>query len=87
MRSLNLDQLRALGEVVRLGSFSAAARKLNLSQPAVSLQIRELESRVGVRLVERMGKRAYATEAGRAGSAACASARASSSSTISCRRS
>jgi DNA-binding transcriptional LysR family regulator len=66
MRSLNLDQLRALGEVVRLGSFSAAARKLNLSQPAVSLQIRELEARVGVRLVERMGKRAFATEAGRA---------------------
>jgi DNA-binding transcriptional LysR family regulator len=66
MRSLNLDQLRALGEVVRLGNFSAAARKLNLSQPAVSLQIRELEGRVGVRLVERMGKRAYATEAGRA---------------------
>ena len=65
MRSLNLDQLRALDEVVRLGSFSAAARKLNLSQPAVSLQIRELEGRVGVRLVERMGKRAYATEAGR----------------------
>ncbi len=66
MRSLNLDQLKALDEVVRLGSFSAAARKLNLSQPAVSLQIRELEGRVGVRLVERMGKRAFATEAGRA---------------------
>lgn len=66
MRSLNLDHLRALDDVVRLGSFSAAARKLNLSQPAVSLQIRELESRVGVRLVERMGKRAFATEAGRA---------------------
>ncbi len=66
MRSLNLDQLKALGEVVRLGSFSAAARRLNLSQPAVSLQIRELEGRMGVRLVERMGKRAFATEAGRA---------------------
>jgi DNA-binding transcriptional LysR family regulator len=66
MRSLNLDQLKALDEVVRLGSFSAAARRLNLSQPAVSLQIRELESRVGVRLVERLGKRAFATEAGRA---------------------
>ena len=32
--------------------------------PAVSLQIRELEKRLGVRLVERMGKRAYATAAG-----------------------
>jgi len=45
MRSLNLDQLRALAEVVALGSFSAAARRLNLTQPAVSLQIRELETR------------------------------------------
>ena len=64
MRSLNLDQLRALREVVALGSFSAAAEKLRLTQPAVSLQIRELEKRLGVRLVERMGKRAYATAAG-----------------------
>src|SRR5215510_5790126 len=64
MRNLNLDQLQALTEVVALGSFSAAAGKLRLTQPAVSLQIRELEKRLGVRLVERMGKRAYATPAG-----------------------
>ena len=37
MRSLNLDQLRALLEVVEHGSFSAAARRLNLTQPAISL--------------------------------------------------
>lgn len=66
MRSLNLDQLESLAAVVELGSFSAAARRLALSQPAVSQQIRELESRYGVRLVERLGKRAHATEAGRA---------------------
>ena len=53
MRSLNLDQLRAIVEVVERGSFSAAARHLNLTQPAVSLQIRELERRFGVRLIER----------------------------------
>jgi DNA-binding transcriptional LysR family regulator len=64
MRSLNLDQLRALVEVVEQGSFSAAARRLNLTQPAVSLQIRELEGRIGLPLVERMGKRAYPTAAG-----------------------
>jgi len=63
MRSLNLDQLRALVEVVDLGSFSAAARRLNLTQPAVSLQIRELENRMAARLVDRLGKRAYATPA------------------------
>jgi DNA-binding transcriptional LysR family regulator len=65
MRSLNLDQLRALTEVVALGSFSAAARRLNLTQPAISLQIRELEARWGLRLIERMGKKALATAAGR----------------------
>ena len=64
MRNLNLDQLQALREVVALGSFSAAGQKLHLTQPAVSLQIRELETRLGVRLIERMGKRAYATPAG-----------------------
>lgn len=65
MRSLNLDQLRALEAVVALGSFTGAARRLNLSQSAVSVQIRELEERCGVRLVERLGKKAYATAAGR----------------------
>ena len=66
MRSLNLDQLRALLEVVELGSFSAAARRLNLTQPAISLQIRELERRFGVQLIERLGKQAHATVPGRA---------------------
>jgi DNA-binding transcriptional LysR family regulator len=64
VRSLNLDQLHAVVAVVRLGSFSAAARHLNLTQPAVSLQVRELEGRLGVQLVERLGKRAFATAAG-----------------------
>ena len=65
MRSINLDQLRALIEVVECRSFSAAARRLNLSQPAVSLQIRELERRFGVQLIERFGKQAHATPPGR----------------------
>jgi DNA-binding transcriptional LysR family regulator len=64
MRRLNLDQLHALVEVVRLGSFSAAARVLNLTQPAVSLQVRELELRLGLELIERLGKQAFATAAG-----------------------
>ena len=66
MRSLNLDQVRTFVAVVELGSFSAAARQLNLTQPAVSLQVRELERRFGVRLIERMGKQAHATAPGRA---------------------
>ncbi|HYH19837.1 MAG TPA: LysR family transcriptional regulator [Azospirillum sp.] len=64
MRSLNPDQLRTFLSVVDLGSFSAAARRLNLTQPAVSLQIRELEGRLGVPLLDRMGRRAVPTPAG-----------------------
>jgi DNA-binding transcriptional LysR family regulator len=65
MRSLNVDQLRTLTEVAALGSFSGAARRLNLTQPAVSLQIRELEQRFGLQLIERRGRQAYPTVPGR----------------------
>jgi DNA-binding transcriptional LysR family regulator len=65
MRNLNLDQIRTFTEVVRLGSFTAAARFLNLTQPAISQQIKELEARLGVQLIARLGKRAFATEAGK----------------------
>ena len=65
MRSLNLDQLRALEAVIEAGGFTAAAKKLNLSQSAVSTQIRELEDRFGVQLVARIGKKAFPTDAGR----------------------
>lgn len=64
MKNLNLDHLQAFVEVIELGSFSAAADRLRLSQPAVSLQVRKLEDALGVRLVERVGKRATPTLAG-----------------------
>jgi len=64
MRELNLDQLRTFQTVVALEGFTAAARRLSYSQSAVSTQIRELERRMGVRLIERVGKKAYATSAG-----------------------
>src|SRR5437867_12888409 len=64
MRSLNLDQLRAFVEVIERGSFTAAAKELNLPQPAVTHQVQELERRFNVDLVERFGKRAYLTQAG-----------------------
>lgn len=63
-RSLNLDQLRTLALVVETGSFSAAAGRLELTQPAVSLQVRQLERRLGARLVERVGRRARPTPVG-----------------------
>jgi DNA-binding transcriptional LysR family regulator len=65
MRSINPDQLRTLLTVIESRSFSAAARRLHLSQPAVSTQIRELEKRFGVALVERLGKQVHATPPGR----------------------
>ena len=65
MRGLNPDHLRALTEVVAQGSFTRAAKRLHLAQPTISLQIRDLEMRLGVRLVDRLGKRAFATAAGR----------------------
>jgi DNA-binding transcriptional LysR family regulator len=64
MRTLNLTHLRAFVDVIELGSFSAAAERLDLSQPAVSLQIRQLEKEVGVRLIERVGRKARPTAAG-----------------------
>jgi DNA-binding transcriptional LysR family regulator len=63
-KTLNLDQLRSFMLVIETGSFSAAADRLGISQPAVSLQVRQLERRLSVRLIERVGKRAKATPAG-----------------------
>lgn len=56
--------IRALAEIARRGSFSRAAEALRISQPAVSLQIRQLETTCGAPLLERIGKRALLTEAG-----------------------
>jgi DNA-binding transcriptional LysR family regulator len=64
MRALNPDHLRTFVEVVEHGSFSAAAQRLSLTQPAVSQHVRELERRLGVRVIERAGKRAQPTAAG-----------------------
>ena len=64
MRGLSLDQLGTFAEVIAQGSFSAAADRLDVTQPAVSLQVRQLERRLGVRLIERVGRRATPTPAG-----------------------
>lgn len=61
---MDLGRLRTFRLVVELGSFSAAAARLGLSQPAVSLQIRELERALGTRLLERLGRRLATTAAG-----------------------
>lgn len=64
MGSLHLDQLRTFADVVASGSFSATATRRNVSQPAVSSQVKQLEKRLGVRLIERIGRKAMPTAAG-----------------------
>ncbi len=62
---MDLDGLRAFVAVVDAASFSAAADRLRLTQPAVSKRMASLEAELGVRLLDRMGKRIELTEAGR----------------------
>jgi DNA-binding transcriptional LysR family regulator len=64
MRELNLDQLRTLVSIADLGTFSAAALALHLSQPTVSLHIRELELRVNAKLLVRGSRRVEPTAIG-----------------------
>lgn len=61
---VRLAHLRTFREVARRGSFSRAGEALRLSQPAVSLHVRQLEEAFGAALLERVGKRAFLTAAG-----------------------
>ena len=63
--SLNLHHLRTFAVVVRLGGVGVAARALEVTQPAISRTIRELEEQVGLRLLERHAEGIVPTEAGR----------------------
>lgn len=62
---VSLRQLRIFEAVARQLSYTRAAEELHLSQPAVSMQVRQLEEEVGLPLFERIGKRILLTEAGR----------------------
>lgn len=59
-----LDQLRILKAIAAEGSFKRAADSLYVSQPAVSLQVQNLERQLNVPLFDRGGRRAQLTEAG-----------------------
>ena len=61
---MDTRQLAAFCAVVELHSFSQAAERLGVTQPAVSMQIRALEERFGLRLLDRSGRRVEPTEAG-----------------------
>jgi DNA-binding transcriptional LysR family regulator len=61
---MDTRQLAAFCEVVERRSFSEAAARLGVTQPAVSQQVRALEQRVGMQLLDRSGRRVEPTEAG-----------------------
>jgi len=63
---MDTRQLAAFCAVVERKSFSQAAERLGVTQPAVSLQVRSLEKRLGRRLLDRSGRRVEPTEAGMA---------------------
>jgi DNA-binding transcriptional LysR family regulator len=65
MRNATLRQLRTFTEVARRQSYTAAAKALHLTQPAVSMQVRQLEDAAGLPLVEQLGRRVHLTDAGR----------------------
>ena len=64
MLHLTFRQLSVFEAVARNLSFSRAAHELHLTQPAVSMQVKQLEENVGTALFEQLGKKIYLTEAG-----------------------
>ncbi|MFM8355248.1 MAG: LysR family transcriptional regulator, partial [Gammaproteobacteria bacterium] len=61
---LNLHDLQAFVAVAETGSFSRAAQRLHLTQPAISRRVQALETTVRTRLFDRVGKQVYLTDAG-----------------------
>ncbi|MCA0325359.1 MAG: LysR family transcriptional regulator [Proteobacteria bacterium] len=64
MKNATFRQLRVFSEAARHQSFAEAARALHLTPPAVSMQMKELESQVGLPLFERHGRQVQLTTAG-----------------------
>lgn len=62
--NLTFRQLKVFEAVARHLSFTRAAEELHLSQPAVSMQVKQMENTVGLPLFEQTGKRIHLTEAG-----------------------
>ena len=65
MKNATLHQLKVFEAVARHTSFTRAAEELFLTQPTVSMQVKQLSKAVGLPLFEQIGKRLYLTEAGK----------------------
>ncbi len=61
---ITIRQLQVFASVAKHLSYTRAAEELHLTQPAVSMQIKQLEKSVGLDLFEQIGKKIYLTEAG-----------------------
>jgi DNA-binding transcriptional LysR family regulator len=61
---ITLRQLRIFEAVARHSSISRAATEMHMTQPAVSMQMKQLEEQIGLPLIEQIGKRLIITEAG-----------------------
>ena len=64
MKHVTLRQLKVFESVARHLSFSRAAEELHLTQPAVSMQVKQLEEQAGLPLTEMIGKKVFLTQAG-----------------------
>jgi DNA-binding transcriptional LysR family regulator len=64
MKHVTLRQLKVFEAVARHLSFSRAAEELHLTQPAVSMQVKQLEEQAGLPLTEMVGKKVFLTAAG-----------------------
>jgi DNA-binding transcriptional LysR family regulator len=64
LQHVSLRQLRVFEMAATLGSFSKTAESLHLTQPGVSMHIKELEANAGLPLFERIGRKLHVTEAG-----------------------
>ncbi|HHU29098.1 MAG TPA: LysR family transcriptional regulator [Firmicutes bacterium] len=62
---MKMAQIEAFYNVIQSGSISQAARRGHLTQPAVSMQVRDLEERLKLRLLERSNKGVKPTPAGK----------------------
>ena len=71
MKNATLHQLKVFEAVARHSSFTRAAEELFLTQPTVSMQVKQLSKAVGMPLFEQVGKRLYLTEAGKRLYATC----------------
>jgi LysR family transcriptional regulator, low CO2-responsive transcriptional regulator len=65
LKNITLHQLKVFEAAARHGSFTRAAEELYLTQPTVSIQVKQLTKSVGLPLFEQVGKRLYLTDAGK----------------------